>query len=406
MTSLRVLVKGAIPEEDFYNDPENRSDFPAGKTYAQFKAEFIGACRAIGRALAMSEHTIMVGVPHWDRLRTGVTVASYVILGYHENEHEDKRDVTFFAPKEPEPPDETSDVKDTIQEFNNLDNIRIRERFLEHGPTSAMMIPGVADADAVILIGGGEGSESIGYAAYALGKPIVGVTRFQGAAKLITETLVFDKYLRSSGIPVEDLRILQREWKPWDEQQEAESPERKANLDIAIGVVDLIQKLNRVSVDRDKRTRRMLRGTVLIINSLILAWLLVFLGGAALKQEPFMLSLAFFIQLFLAATIGTGLRVLVQYQTGRLVRLAGMQLFVEITISLIVAFGLALLYLIGGISFTGEIVVLGTGSGEGSVNTFATVAVTMSLIGLASGYLMPLTTLREQLERFLEGDED
>jgi hypothetical protein len=98
--------------------------------------------------------------------------------------------------------------------------------------------------------------------------------------------------------------------------------------------------------------------------------------------------------LYISTAVGTGLRLLVAFQGNQLTRLTGLAVAIELVVALSVAFGLALFYLIGSISFTGQVTMLGSDS-----KNFPTIAVTMSLLGLAAGYLVPIDKLRDRLHK-------
>ena len=66
-------------------------------------------------------------------------------------------------------------------------------------------------------------------------------------------------------------------------------------------------------------------------------------------------------------------------------------------ISLILPLVLAVIYLIGGLSFTGEIVVLTSGN-----ENFTSIALSMSALGFAAGLLVPTTQVQEFLEKSLK----
>lgn len=108
---------------------------------------------------------------------------------------------------------------------------------------------------------------------------------------------------------------------------------------------------------------------------------------------PFV-PVAFFLLLYISTAVGTGLRVLVAFQSNQLSRLTGFAVWIELVVALSVAFGLALFYLIGSISFTGKVSML-----ESNAQNFPTIAVSMSLLGLAAGYLVPLDKLRDRLQK-------
>jgi cytoskeletal protein RodZ len=108
---------------------------------------------------------------------------------------------------------------------------------------------------------------------------------------------------------------------------------------------------------------------------------------------PFV-PVAFFLLLYISTAVGTGLRVLVAFQSNQLSRLTGFAVWTELVVALSVAFGLALFYLIGSISFTGQVSMLAS-----NAQNFPTIAVSMSLLGLTAGYLVPLDKLRDRLQK-------
>ena len=115
-------------------------------------------------------------------------------------------------------------------------------------------------------------------------------------------------------------------------------------------------------------------------------------GCAAAKSCGSYVNIAFFALLFASALMGTGLRTLVAYQENKIAAMTALGQGIDVSISLLLAFGLTLLYLIGSISFTGKVVVL-----TGGDDAFANVAISMSLLGLAAGYLVPLRVFAERL---------
>lgn len=109
---------------------------------------------------------------------------------------------------------------------------------------------------------------------------------------------------------------------------------------------------------------------------------------------------AFFLLLYISTAVGTGLRLLVAFQSNQLTRLTGLAVWIELVVALSVAFGLALFYLIGSISFTGHVTML-----KSTSDNFPTIAVTMSLLGLAAGYLVPIDKLRDRLQKIFAEEE-
>lgn len=378
---MKILVKGAF--EPLQEDNNNKVQYQAN-----FK-QFIGLCKALGIALATRGHTIMVGVPEWNNLREGRVVANYVLEGASTipRDGDEKTKVIFYAPKENEPPDTTPNVKDTLAEFLKLPNLAIEDRFLGKGSWSAAMIPDVQEADAVILIGGGEGTATIGYAAYSIEKPVIAITSFGGAAQSISEDVLFDEYTRyakSKVISERDLRLLSATWSELDTSSE--------NRENAHKIVQLTEKLIRTYIQSNSRARTILWLSIGFVITLALAWVAFYLGRIEVSQD-----VNFFLLLFVASILGTGLRTLVSYQDNRIAQLTYVQIGIDIAIAFVIALGLAMVYLIGGISFTGKVVVLDSQQSD----AFASIAISMSLLGLAAGYLVPLAQLEERLQKII-----
>lgn len=407
---LKILIKGALKKRDEELSLTEKAIFDKhfGGDYDQCKREFVAACKALGEAIVRAGHEIVVGVSSWEDLREGRTVASYVIEGANKvparSGHKHK--IVFYAPQDPEPPDTTAGILDTIREFNALDNIIIEERFLGRGNWSAAMIPDVEEADAVILLGGGDGTASIGYAAVSFNKAVVPISWFGGAAADISANILFNDYVRNReryNIDASELRSLQSEWfaiEQADDSAEENKIEKKdtENERNAQSIVSLTQKLAKQIQTSTSEVIRVVRLTVALMMSFMFLWIAVYLRGNTVLSN----DTIFFVLLFISSVVGTGLRTLIAYRDGVLSQLTPTQLMIDITLGLGVALAMALVYLIGGISFTGEVVVLNAQSSS----TFSSIGVTMSLLGLAAGYLLPVNQLTERLESILADDKD
>ncbi len=184
----------------------------------------------------------------------------------------------------------------------------------------------------------------------------------------------------------------------WDE-------DATKNLPKAEAIVNTGEKLVKAYNQSGRQTRNVLLSAIVGLFVLLLVWIWVYLSAnqcAASEQGcPDFLIRSFFALLYISALLGSGLRTLVQYQENKVTNLTFRGLGIDVAISLLVAFGLALIYLIGGISFTGKVVVLETKTPENGATVFTTVAISMSLLGLAAGYLMPLKKLAERLENIV-----
>src|SRR5579862_330067 len=183
---MEILVKGS-----FKPNP-NATD----SGYSEKKARFATACRELGTALARKNHTILVGIPKWGDLQDGSVVASYVIDGANKAplaKDGKPHEVIFYAPLEREP-DDLTDIPDTLSEFKKMTNIHLVEDTLGKGAWASAMIKDVYICDAIILIGGGEGTAGLGYAARSMDKVVVALPAFGGAAADIHEGVLCPEY--------------------------------------------------------------------------------------------------------------------------------------------------------------------------------------------------------------------
>lgn len=456
---MKILIVGSMypPEPLPAAATDEQKAYYADKEaeYRLRKPQFVAACHALGAALARDDDLIRVGVTSWQMLQDGNTVASYVPLGADTVEvTDDKRHTIIFdAPQESEPPDQTAERPDSLQDFKNLRNINLQERFVrksryistdratgksvEKVADRVKLIPNVTEVDAVVLIGGTFGTSGIGYAAYSMNKPVIAITAFGGTAKDMADDILFDDYnrfVRQGDVSAAEVRALSANWNP-----DANDAANHANADL---IVRATKRMAKAYGKANKNTLRVLLTTTLAVAVLLVAWILIYLGGAgvinpaaegvktsASGAAPTVSSpaaqptpsasdvvapaaaddveatkmiaqlwsgpLAFFLLLYISALLGAGLRVLTAYQSGDITQLSFLGLWIDLVVSLLVAFGLALLYLIGSISFTGEVVVL-----AGS-DAFANISISMSLLGLAAGYLVPLKRLRQRLEKII-----
>lgn len=390
---MKVLVVGS------FHLPENATPNQQ-QQYGTLKQQFNAACKALGAAFAGRNHSIMVGVPDWAMLRTHETVASYMVEGASLAPLQDSQahQIIFYAPQEPEPPDSTPEV-DTLREFKQLPNLQIADKFVGRVGNKASVIPNVNEVDAVLLIAGAEGTASIGYAAYSMSKPVVVVTAFNGAAKDLHDDVLigeYNRFLAQNNITPTDLRALECNWNA-DADNGALDAENLANAKL---IVQTAEKLVKAYGQTSQASLLTLKWAIAGLVVLLLTWLGVYVSASQCPTTALAcviyVNVAFFLLLYISALLGTGLRILTSYQNNTILQLTNLGLAVDGAISLVVAFGLALLYLIGGISFTGKVVALQTGTPES--NAFATIAITMAVLGLAAGYLVPLNRLRERLE--------
>ncbi len=380
---MKILVMGVMQDQ-----AENaKTDEKANEEYQR---RFEAAGYAIGRALAAKEHIIIVNASSWTRVKDGTGIAKYVVQGANAAPPppEHKHKVYFYAPRDPEPDDQTPEI-DTLRELRALPNVDIADRFSDKPVRISYRINDVSEADAVIVVDGSAGVHQVATAAYSLGKPVIPLTSFGAMTVELYKNLVepaYD-YLRDKGeISANELRALSKHW-------HIEEDKKEENFNTAKEIVALTERLVALNVRSERQNTTGLLATIALTVIPILIWVWAFTSPYIKSQEW-----SFFFLLFLSVLPGVGLRTLVSYQQGSTARLTWKGLLVDIAVAIVIAFGLALLFLIGNIAFTGQLAVQFT---EGDTGDFARVAVIMSILGLAAGYLVPLGRLRELLENTL-----
>jgi hypothetical protein len=368
---MKVYIVGAIAE-------------PGGTDRQAFEDErqrFEGACRAIGAALVRAEHVVHVDIPSWERLRNGTVAAPYIIQGIKEEKvHSKPFQVVLYQPTQLEPKDENTPAVDTIAEIlapvpGKPFNLQIEPRVYS---SELEFFGNMRRADAFILIGGGPGTALTGQSAAYLRKPIVALKSFGGAAQQSFD-LVLSSIYRELGVSERDKVALTRPWSADPEQ----------NRDNADAVVRFTDELHTALVRAVAPEERMRRIFLLLMPLALAGWV-----GLLILVPQLISAVAYVLMLVLASVLGTGLRLLLAAQSSNAPAFTLTFVWSQVTLSLLVAFGLMLVYLIGGISFTGNIVDL-TGYGN------AAVSIGLSVIGFAAGYLLPVARLRSGLTELI-----
>ena len=392
---MKILIIGSL------RPPENPGDEPKEPFVSANKTRFQAACQALGTALTRKGHLVMVGVPDWPSLQRNETVATFIIQGINKVALKDNKvphPVIFYGPQQREPVDKTpSGIPDSLQELKKLQNIKIKDKFTGKGTSKARVIPNITEVDAVMLISGREGTETIGYAAYSLGKPVIAIRSFEGAAETITTEVLledYNRFIKQGGVTPDDLRSLEVDWEV----------DADKNLSKAEDIVNTCEKLVKAYGQSDRKTLSVLKWTIVGLVVLLLGWVATYLSANQCTTgsqfcTTFVME-SFFLLLYITALLGSGLRTLVQYQQNQITYLTFLGLSIDAAISMLVAFGLALVYLIGGITFTGKVVVLDNNNASQNI-AFTTVAISMSLVGLAAGYLVPIKELAKRLENVI-----
>lgn len=224
----------------------------------------------------------------------------------------------------------------------------------------------------VIVLGGGPGTTIAGHSAAALEKPVVAIPSFGGAAKGVWETV--QPYYHDCGVSDSKTAVLREAW----------------DTSTAEIVVQVAEKLVRHNPFRTSlKPQIVMLGGGLVLLGL---WFGCFFRTFSLPKE-----LAVFLMLGLAAMLGTGLRVTLQRRGDNAERLSAAHVLTEATAGLLLAFGFALLYFVGGVLYTGKVEPLQFPEPA----DFPRVAFSITLLGLAAAFL--LDTAAEKLRQRLEG---
>jgi len=298
------------------------------------------ACKEIGKALAEAEHTIIVGSNLENTAERHVVNGANTVTGPHR--------VVQITPYEAE-----------LFPRDNFKNI-IFEFF---PPSKDSWVIGRVDqilaADGVIVIGGGRKTLQAGLTAPILERPILPIPLFGGAAKELWDQIVSD-YKKLGGLAA-NAQNLQGQW-------------QSSFADLSVkSMEDLVKRNPHRS---DSRTPQIILS--LLVLGLLAAWVSLFIWSPEPK------NLTFFVMLGISALLGTGLRTSLQSINNVAHRISWIQILSETTAGLLLAFGLFLVYVVGGFTATGkwEFVKLADN------NDFLRVAITMSILGFAAGFLI------------------
>lgn len=220
-------------------------------------------------------------------------------------------------------------------------------------------VPLILESDAVLVIGGGHSSAGTGYMAVYLEKPMLPVGSFGGAGETLLKE--FGPEYRNLGRVDSDIQTFGRSWKPGS-----------AEL-----VVSALKELVKEGLFRTKPRQPF--GLYMGLMMFCLAtWVVVF------NTDSIPYSYSLFIVLGVAGLLGTMLRNNLRMVFDPTARFSWDALLIEVGTGLLLAFALALLYLVGAVTIKGSAeVMFPTDPAE-----FQRVAVVMTLLGLGGGLMI------------------
>ena len=310
----------------------------------EWSLAFASACKELGAALAAEGHTVLLGSDNPTTADAHVAEGILSVPGTHK-----------IVIHRPEGGNQLPFAEDRIK--HPATQVLYRTT---RGDWAAGHIHALMEADVAILIGGARGVERAGYSAPCLTRPFLALPWFQGASEALWGE--HRKLYEQAGISADDLASLY----VWTPGQSAKVVLRSLQ---ALYANNPFRRPNPVP--------QLLR--LAAIGILIWVWISLFLEFWAVNTQGSVFAL-----LFLSALLGTGLRTTLKVlgQPSAPVELRDSAN--EVTVSLILAFGLCLLYLVGGIVWTGNFVPLpGEASDQGA---FRRVGITVSLLGLFAGF--------------------
>ncbi len=332
------------------------TDFAEGE---QVHDEFVSACKDLGASLAKAGHTIVV-VSDAEN-----TADRHVVFG--ANSSGERAKVVIINPERGAAPFD--------RDREQLTNLDISYR-VSRGPGAVGRIRQILEADGVITIGGGRGTAQLGYTAPALERPVLAIPAFGGASRDLWDEFVDQdlerlNFYRPSFLDGKVPTLSQQ----WDAPK----------ADLVVEVMEELVKQNPYS------KQRIVPQAVIIIFQLLLLT-----GWIALFVKPFHFTVSFFLLLGISALLGTGIRTSLSFLTEIRPRIPVRRLAAEGMLGLLLAFALALFYLLGVHTVTGNPNYVTISKPE----DFHRIAVNMSLLGLAAGFLLERAT--EQVMRRLE----
>ncbi len=323
---MKIMISGSVPKGE------------AGPSEA-----FHDACRQIGAALARAKIEIVVGSTETKTADRFVLEGAAQVEGSHR--------VLFLRPD--------SDGEPDFGEIQNASRLAVTYRRLR-GSWWAGLVPQIQAADAVLIIKGGSGALTTGYIALALERPVIAIGSFGDAGKTLwTE---FQPYYDRLGSLTNEVGKLDEAWVP-----------ENAGL-----VVRLAQALIARGTFRTKP--RLPMGIYLsLLLSCLVGWVVLFVNPLPV------VGYSFFAMLALAGLLGTILRNNLRMVFDPTASFSWNELLIEVGTGLLLGFALALLYLAGMLTVTGNTDVFLL---EGAEKGYQRVAVVMTLLGLGGGLMI------------------
>lgn len=325
--------------------------------------EFAAACEQLGAALATAGHDLVLGSDKES------TADAQIFRGFVSAT--DHGEVTVVRPREGK-----STPFSAERERVNISYDR------RSGNWASVRVHEVLQADVVLTIGGRFGTELVAQTAVALEKPVLAIPCFGGISKKLFEE--FERDYRDLPDVSEAAGAISEDWSSQHPQ-------------LAMRMLGALARFNPYL----RRRNLPLVLTFLATAAMIALW--VFLMENSTSVSPLF---AVFSVLALSVFLGTNLRFGLSQLNNPTSSLHLQAQLIHATVGLIIAFGLALIYLLGGFSVTGEWDFLREVSSSNSHEQredFLRVGGTLSALGLTAGFLLESASsrLREWLMKMI-----
>ena len=314
--------------------------------------QFQKACREIGAILAAGGHTLVVGSDNKRTADRYVAEGAASIAGRHK--------IIVHFTDGPEPEAEVNDHK--IPFFDGSANVFPHIEFnykKDTGPWSLVHTAAIYDSDVVLVIGGGRRCDLAGHIAAILGKPVLPIPIFGGAAERISSEL--DVAYSNEALSDHENESIRIRWLDTSAS--------------AVGkAVSIVFKHNHYT--QSSSFGLVVLGSIGVLSLALWVAIFIFAGKDAIAYNP-----AFFGLSILSVFMGTSLRVTTAALQNPNLKITLSRVYAELAAASILAFGFILLYFVGGFIIVGRFNALAT------QDDFARVGISFSLIGLAAAFL-------------------
>jgi len=325
------------------------------------KEDFIRACKEIGKKIALSGDTLIIGS------QDKATADYHVVKGM--NEITGKHTVYVWRP--------AIDKKKILYNSSNNNayqniNFKIRRA---NGWWNIVHLYVIDMADVIIIIGGGKGSIAASQSAPALKTPVAIISCFGGASVEICDSS--KQYYNNVNLTHDEINAF---YESWTDKS-------------AATIINAVHKLGKHNNIFHKKSLINVISIFCLLFLLFVMWVLIFAVNKIASFITYEISI--FLLSALACFLGSGARYsfrsLSNNDNGLFL------IFSEFSRSIALVFGFILLFLLGQLVINGNI------SLNFDVESYRRVALSMSIIGFASAFLFEKAKLiiEKKMESFL-----